>query len=755
MERRVLTSLDGAIKAFDWLLAGKPAPVYFDIETTGLSRRSNRFVTWAFHVEGRGTVICDLRHATAYGPWKALVRPIFDGSRLVVGHNLKFDLGFMQHQLGIRALRVFDTMLAEQIIAGLGTSEAEELQYGFNLLAVAARRGIQVSKEERNWFIDLDQRIGDEKIKVTFEPLLPQEYDPHNPDHDYDERYGQYWGKTTERITGPKPWDLPLPEEQINYIAQDVEILPAIVHDQTEKLRKHKLMEVASLEFRALPAFVDLEVNGMFFRVEGWRQIIAEKETEARQIESEVMQTFIPIIARGLDEKFKPLRAAWCAWRDRKEDYKAAAKIFYDTRVRTAYAFPEVHEEEKWIPYRQRVMEAWKEANPEPRKPARELPTPNLGSPEQVKMALSAIGLNIHSTQSRFLEPFQERHPEVKLLLAHRKANKFVTSFGENLLSQGVEGEWVYEDEEGVEHKIIAIHPDIQQIGASTGRTSMRRPNLQQIPARGPDGKRMRSMIVARKGHKMLTADFSNIELRILAELSQDETMIRLFNQGLDLHAETARFMFKLAPDADVKQLVPGLKLTYRDVAKSINFGLMYGMSAHRLKDILKCSLDEASELLDRYFAFYPGVRAWLDGSNEQVLSEMVSRTRTNRWRKYSLGTEPVRTQGEDWQTWKERHDDWKRKRARIARQGTNMRVQGLSADITKEALAMIAANSYIGIRLVAVVHDEIVIEVPDKLVQTGKAFLAGHMWNACTKYLKLVNVPEIDVAVSGHWSKE
>ncbi|GCE45155.1 DNA polymerase-1 [Thermosporothrix hazakensis] len=255
-------------------------------------------------------------------------------------------------------------------------------------------------------------------------------------------------------------------------------------------------------------------------------------------------------------------------------------------------------------------------------------------------------------------------------------------------------------------------------------------------------------MVIAAPGCKLLTADFSNIELRILADLSGDRGMLDAFERGLDLHSYTARMMFGLSESVDVKhEKAPGTPATYRQVAKAINFGLVYGMSPYTLGQMLRIPKEKASELMNTYFRMYPGVTSWLRKARQQGVNSRYSVTVAGRKRYYSLPAVDS--------------PDYRRVRSTVERKAANSPIQGSSADITKLALALLweefsHEEDWFGqVRLVAVVHDEIVIECPDILVHDVAPAMARIMRDACVRYLKKVKVPEPDVVISDCWEKE
>ncbi len=680
-------------------------PVAFDIETTGLDPRKDKLVMIQVQQQGRPVIVIDCREFTDAedDPYtfdlSLTLEKLFDGSVLIVGHNLKFDLGFLREKLCFSATRVYDTMICEQVIHGVGKSDARKVGIGLTLKSLVERYELgEMSKEERNWFIDLDTR--------------PE-------------------------------WNEPFPIEQLTYGARDVEVLHEIMREQQAELKKRGLLGVAKLEMRALPALVEVEHAGVHVDVDGWRAFIEEKRAEAADLATKALDVFgPPILAARADEYDRQL-AIYQAWELERNDAIIRTRIDWDAEGEHS-GFP------SWGSYKNANMKLWRDRNPNPGRPKRDTSLPNLGSPKQLAEAFRRLGIPAEKTGAEVLKGLEDDYPAIKLLSDWRKAEKFVTSFGEALL-------------QFVDHNTGRIHPEYVQIGASTGRMACSRPNWQQVPSKG-DGSRLRALVTAEPGNVILTADFSNIELRILADMSTDSRMLESFSAGMDLHGYTARMMFGLDEAVDVKheEAFPGV--TYRAVAKTINFGLVYGMSATKLSRTLKIAKEKADELMAAYFSLYPGVQKWLAEQRAEGADTLVSLTYSGRKRYYKLPDEPIRPASRDVEVvnaWLDERRAWKGLKHRIERQACNTPVQGTSADITKLALCLLheSINGDPTLRevakVIAIVHDEFVVEVPEPLADHMSRVLAEAMEAAAATYLKTVTLPPVDVAVSDHWTKE
>jgi len=345
------------------------------------------------------------------------------------------------------------------------------------------------------------------------------------------------------------------------------------------------------------------------------------------------------------------------------------------------------------------------------------LPNFNLQSTHQLKKALEGLGIVVESTSKEALEEVREEHEIIEKILAWKKLAKFVSSFGEKLL--------VHMEEDN------RIHAHFQQLGAVTGRMSCKAPNLQQIPKPTEDEDNLRACFVAPLGSKLLVADLSNIELRILAEVSQDPMMLRFFAEGKDLHSETARLMFHLGEEVDPKKhLINGVKA--RDIAKSINFGLAYGMGPQGLAGRVGVSVEVAEQLMSSYFATYRGVASYLQQAAKKGIMEGKALSLSGRRRSFP----------------KEMNKGEKERRAK------NYGIQGTNADILKRALGLLFERLPEKTHLVLTVHDELVLEAPESLVEVAEKVLAECMYQACREFLPIVALPEQDVLIADCWVK-
>ncbi len=250
------------------------------------------------------------------------------------------------------------------------------------------------------------------------------------------------------------------------------------------------------------------------------------------------------------------------------------------------------------------------------------------------------------------------------------------------------------------------IHTSFIQTGTATGRLSSRDPNLQNIPIRGEEGRKIRRAFYAADGKKLISADYAQIELVILAHFSRDENLVKAFNEEIDVHAATASLIFNVPIEA----VVPDM----RRVAKVINFGVMYGMSAFRLANQLRISRTEAAEFITRYFATYSGVSAFMERLKETAAEKGFVETLMGRRRTIRAITSKNQKQ-----------------RAAAERIAINTPIQGSAADIVKTAMLKVdqaLKQQGLTAQLLLQVHDELILEAPEHEVEPVKILLQQEM---------------------------
>ncbi len=288
-----------------------------------------------------------------------------------------------------------------------------------------------------------------------------------------------------------------------------------------------------------------------------------------------------------------------------------------------------------------------------------------------------------YSLDADALEQLKDQHSVVSLLLDWRGLEKLRNTYVDALPTMVDTHD--------------RVHTTYNQIGASTGRLSSEDPNLQNIPVRTEEGRRVRRAFIAAPGHHLLSVDYSQIELRILAHYSHEPFMIDAFDSGLDIHTATAAAVFNVPYEQVTKD--------QRYLAKRVNFGLMYGMGAYRLGKEAGLKMSDATEFINRYFARLPAIQQYLQSSKDLAAKQGYLETIFGRRRYFRM----LQHTGDDRAS--------AVVRARMEREAINMPVQGTNADIIKHAMIRLPdrlrARGYQA-RLILQVHDELVLEVPD-----------------------------------------
>ncbi|MCL2599909.1 MAG: DNA polymerase I, partial [Treponema sp.] len=307
-----------------------------------------------------------------------------------------------------------------------------------------------------------------------------------------------------------------------------------------------------------------------------------------------------------------------------------------------------------------------------------------------------------YSTDAASLEELAREDPLPALILRHRTLAKLKSTYVDTLAGMA--------DEAG------RLHTNFDQCGTATGRLSSREPNLQNIPVRAEEGRRIREAFVASPGCLLISADYSQIELVVLAHLSRDENLIAAFRDGTDVHVRTAALIFG-TPEDQVKN-------DQRRIAKTINFGVMYGMSAFRLANELGISRNDASRFIDAYFGTYSGVRRFIE--------ELIAKTEACGYASTILGRRRyIRTINSRNKT----------EKAAAERIAVNTPIQGSAADIVKTAMLNLdrrLAAEQSPARLLLQVHDELILECPAETVAETTELVKTEMEQALTLSIPL-----------------
>lgn len=348
----------------------------------------------------------------------------------------------------------------------------------------------------------------------------------------------------------------------------------------------------------------------------------------------------------------------------------------------------------------------------------------NIASPKQIQNILfEQLKLPVlkktpkgqPSTAESVLQELAENYPLPKLILAHRSMSKLKSTYTDKLPLQ-------------ISNKTGRVHTSYHQAVTATGRLSSSNPNLQNIPVRSAEGRRIRQAFIAPAGYKIMAADYSQIELRIMAHLSSDTGLLDAFSKGEDIHKATASEVFSVELDQVTADL--------RRSAKAINFGLIYGMSAFGLAKQLGLGRKQAQEYIDLYFARYPGVKKYMDETRE--LAKQQGYVETLWGRRLYLA---------------EIHSKNAARRQYAERTAINAPMQGSAADIIK--LAMIATDAWlqkkqVDAKMIMQVHDELVFEVAESKVEDYRVKIRQLMSTAAELSVPLL----VDIGVGVNWDE-
>jgi len=480
--------------------------------------------------------------------------------------------------------------------------------------------------------------------------------------------------------------------DQLKYAADDIIVLPPLCDILSQELAEKDLIDTAVLEFQFVRPAAEMELNGVCIDKDKWRGIIAAAKDLATGFSEEMSVILAPLADQNT--------------------------LFGESVI-------------------------------------------NIKSPDQLMGAFQKLGVKVNgkaleNTDEKVLKKVD--HPLAKLILQHRTYTKLISTYGEPILRK-------------INSATNRLHFTLHQLGADTGRLSSEKPNIQNIPQDKEDAEikiSFRDCFVAEEGNKILTADYSQCELRILAELSQDAKFLEIFRNDDDLHIITSQQVFSYTdaeldtylklkkkdhPDVDLLDFFSEEELAaykkvgdFRDKTKTINFGIVYGLSAWSLADRFKIPQDEAETILNDYFTTYSGIKRWLGKNSYETVANRYAKTILGRKKFFALA-DP------------HNEDDFRRSKGATRRMGNNHVIQGTNADITKEALVQLqtAYDEIDGAKLLFTVHDEIVSECPASIAEHVAEVKAQVMKEAFHRFIKTVPVgkkDEVSVTIANHWSK-
>jgi DNA polymerase I-like protein with 3'-5' exonuclease and polymerase domains len=530
--------------------------------------------------------------------------------------------------------------------------------------------------------------------------------------------------------------------EQLAYAAEDARCLLPLYREQQLRLRNDGLLTTADLEMRALSAFAEMELAGIHIDKARWEALLVELREELAQREIGLVEQLTPPLEGYRAETYRQTHEIRSAWDAREAamtaELEARSVVSDSALMEPLVCFPTPAARRDWIRAEQR---AWKEQDPRPPLPKLDQGPINLGSHQQLTLAFQGLGVYLTDTKYRtLLEESRREGPHQQLLkdlITWKQFYKLENSFGDNVLAR-LDGE-------------DRLHPEINQL-VKTGRTSFRRPNLQQIPGgakkRGPADEfaaRFRDCFTAPVGRKLICADYASIEFRICAELANEVEVLAELAKGAegDPHSRFAA----LANNITREQVTPA----QRFAAKTLNYGRMYGLSLQGFADQLGLTPNEAEPLYKAWDDAHPRMNAWLH--KQRILASTRGETRTplGRRRLYERPPQPRLTKQEDPLSWAE----YEKTMGGIKRAGSNAPIQGCSADILKIALCRVSnvLNAMdLDAQIVNYIHDELVVEADEEKADLVARIVEREMVEAARTQLTTVAI-EVEVKVGDVWS--
>jgi DNA polymerase-1 len=484
-------------------------------------------------------------------------------------------------------------------------------------------------------------------------------------------------------------------QEQLEYAAEDVAYLRQLRDIQISSLRDKKLLKIADLENELVPVVAWMEYEGVLLDDTLWEQLTYEAMKMAEELKVEVLDHLFEAIKPDIVTNSNALEACAMLNVTHKKTKKMIAHM--EGITEPEYIVSTVRENF------------------------------NLNSWKQKLALLNLYGVPTTSTDKKILKQFKIEFPIVGTMIEYSENAKLVSSFGKDYLQR-------------INPATGRLHASANQLGAVSGRWSYSKPNLQQIPKlkEGNEDKRgvlYRKCFIARPGHKLLTVDYDQAELRLLGAVAQEPEFIEAYLNGLDIHKLTATKIYGIDME-DVTDI-------QRWTAKQINFAIVYGSSAYGLEYHFSIPADEAQQHLNMYYKSYPYIKSFVDMAGDRVWDLKYTITPYGRKRFFedkSYFSDMVEA---------------KRYQNRIKRQGINTIIQGGSADILKLALVDIYYNNPFGdmLKILLTVHDEGVYEVHESVIDEATEYVVECMERTEQGFLGEIPA-KVDYAVADTWSK-
>lgn len=469
-----------------------------------------------------------------------------------------------------------------------------------------------------------------------------------------------------------------LTQEQIIYSSLDVKYLNEIRKNQLGILVNQKQDKVLKLEMDLLPIIIDMELEGMLVDKDRWLKLEKLSIEKSSLLEKNIKE----IILSNIDL----------------------------TKITNAYELTQL----LFIPVKSKKLKEQLEL-------IKDIPSIlewifenlNISSYVQLKVSLNLMGISVPNTNENTLKKFRNKNPIIDLILTFKELNKRISTYGESFLSR-------------IHPKTGKLHADINQVGTKTGRFSITK-GLHQIPRSSddvPEYENYRSAFIAGEGYKLICADYSQMEYRVLGSITGDPEITKAYKNGLDLHTMTAE---KIGES--------------RKVAKNVNFGMLYGITSYGLYNRFDIPVEKGEVYLSNLYSGYKVFYAYMRRAHDLILEKGLSRTAYGRIRFFEKPT-----------LYKD-HFEKDRIESEIKREGFNHIIQGTSADIVK--LAMININNFnpFGdkLKIILQVHDEIICKVHETIIDSAADFITDCMTMAEAPFLGEIP-PGVDIKIGDYW---
>jgi DNA polymerase I-like protein with 3'-5' exonuclease and polymerase domains len=490
----------------------------------------------------------------------------------------------------------------------------------------------------------------------------------------------------------------------IEYAATDVHYLLAMMSIQEEVIESHKLGRTINLEMKLLPAVSDMELNGMLLNVEEWNKLTRHAKRFTRRLGAIVDSRFEAELRNFLDE-YPEINASQTLkrfsitrnkdveleWKRNTGFEKHAYRIAYNNMLKEV-TDPDSIVEIFFLHF-------------------------NPNSHKQKKAMLNFMGIVTESIDQKVLKRDFPTNRFVRTMIRYGEEFKKAYTYGDNMLQH-------------IDETTGRIHANFDQMGTTTGRFSSSKPNLQNQIS---DAK-YRKCYIAKNDSSIITADYSQIELRVLCDITGEEKMIEAYKNNKDIHRQTAALIFGV-PERIINK-------NQRFIGKGTNFGIVYGATEKGIAYNFSMSEAQAREIIRRMKLAYPVLASYMSRAHDEVIKRAFSTTPLGRKRFFRI-TEFIRS------------PHGTTERLSIQRQGFNHIVQGCAADIMKIALVNLWYENPFGkkFKLLATVHDEVVIEISNEIKEEAVEFVDKMMVTAGETFLSKVPVL-VDKTVEPYWIK-